>query len=350
MEEESSTPPNLLSNLQQLTQERMRIREKIATALSSSHSVDETLLPPNPFNDDKQIEPDQEQTGKSGEIPITKPEHPEPTDERSPQPGQFSDLEQADKSSEQITVMERSTPIVETPPIPLRRSSLTIKAGKGRYLVIGSGVLIGLLLLGSTGIFWWLQQSQRTSPTPSRPIATQKTVPAPTRVPRVSPIVTSIKRVTPVASAATHISFEDGSVGDWHSSSQDGTIESIKNVATSQAKDGGHVLQVSFDSDDDNSYPCVGTSTLPAPLKAGQTITASILKRKGSRVKADLYVVDQTGRWYSANDTILVESSNIWYLVTFSVPSTIKGPATQMGMILFGDNAVVYIDAIHWRH
>jgi hypothetical protein len=351
MEEESSTPPDLLTNLQKLAQERTRIRDKIATAILSSQPADETLLPPNPFNDHEQIEQDQEQAGKRGETPVIEPERPQPTDERSPQPGQFSDLKQADKSSERNTVMQRSKSAGETLLIPSRRSSLTVKSGKSRYIVIGSGVLICLLLLSGTGIFWLLQPSQRVSTTPSQPTAAraaaQKTAPVPTSMPRVVTTATLTKRATPVASA--NISFEDGSVGGWYSSSQDGTIESIKNVATSQAKDGGHVLMVSYDSDDDHSYPCVGTSNLPATLKAGQTITASILKRKGTRVKANLYVVDQAGKWYTASAYTLVDSTDTWYPVTFSVPSNLKEPVTQVGIILFGDNAVVYIDNINWH-
>lgn len=345
MEEESSTPSNLLSNHQQLAQERIRLREKIALAISSSSPTDETLLPPNPFNDNEQVEPDQKQADNSDNILTTKPEHSRPTDKQLPQPGQFSNYAQADTNSEPI---EHPLATSETLRIPPKSSPIS-RAGKGRYFLIGSGVLICLLLLGSTGIFLWLQQEQRTPHVPSRPIVVKKTAPVPTPVLNLVPIASSSKKATHVASAAANISFENGSVGGWHSSSQDGTIQSVENVATSQAKDGKHVLMVSFDSDDDQSYPCVGTSILPAPLKAGQTITASILKLKGSRVKADLYIVDHTGKWYSANSLTLVDSANTWYLVTFRVPSTIKGPVTQMGMVLFGDNSVVYIDAIHWH-
>lgn len=345
MEEESSTPPNLLSNHQRLTQERARIKEKITTTISSAHLTDETFVPSNPFDDHKQIEPDQEQAGQSEEVPITPAERPKPNDERPPQLSQFSNHEQAGKNSKNIDPPMTAD---ETLPIP-PKSAPVVKAGKGRYFVIGSSILICLLLLGSMALFWRLQQPQRPSHTPSRPTATRKTTPVPTHVLHMIAIAAPAKRAKPVAPAAVHISFEDGSVGGWHSSSQDGTIESITNVATSQAKDGGHVLMVSFDSDNDQSYPCVGTSSLPAPLKAGQTIAASILKQKGSRVKADLYVVDQAGKWYSGNTLTLVDSPNTWYPITFRVPSTMKGPATQVGIILFGDNAVVYIDAIHWK-
>ncbi|HZU01928.1 MAG TPA: hypothetical protein VFA10_19815 [Ktedonobacteraceae bacterium] len=278
---------------------------------------------------------------------MIKPEGPESTDQRLPPPGQFSSFDKLEQAGKSDQTIELPMAVSETLSIPSGSSSLRTRTSKGRYLLIGSSVLICLLLLGSTGIFWWIQQSQRTTSKPSRPITMKKTTPTPTHILNVFPVATPTKKATPVPSLS-HISFEDGSVDGWQSSSQDGTIQSIENVATSQAKDGTHVLMVSFDSDDDNSYPCVGTNILPAPLKAGQTITASLLKLKGSRVKADLYIVDQTGRWYSANALTLVDSSDTWYLVTFTVPSTLKGPAAQLGLILFGDNAVVYIDAIHW--
>jgi hypothetical protein len=77
------------------------------------------------------------------------------------------------------------------------------------------------------------------------------------------------------------------------------------------------------------------------------------MKHKGSKVQASLYAIDSTGKWYRANETkggtTLVQNDDTWYLVTFTLPANFKGSASQVGLILFGYNAVVYIDDVSWH-
>jgi hypothetical protein len=70
-------------------------------------------------------------------------------------------------------------------------------------------------------------------------------------------------------------------------------------------------------------------------------------------VQASLYAIDSTGKSYRANEvkggTTLVQNDDTWYSVTFTLPANFKGSASQVGLILFGYNAVVYIDDISWH-
>jgi hypothetical protein len=47
--------------------------------------------------------------------------------------------------------------------------------------------------------------------------------------------------------------------------------------------------------------------------------------------------------------TTVVQNDDTWYSVTFTLPANFKGSASQVGLILFGYNAVVYIDDISWH-
>jgi hypothetical protein len=154
----------------------------------------------------------------------------------------------------------------------------------------------------------------------------------------------------PPASTPGIISFEDGGLGGWEHSDAEGTVLAIKNLSTSRAKDGSHVLMISYDSDNDQSYPTFETGQLPKTLNAGQTVRTSILKTQGSNVRASLYIVDQRGTWYKAadSDCISINESWAWYSISYTVPSDIYGPASRVGIIFFGYNAEVYIDAYNW--
>lgn len=336
MEEGPSTPHDLLDNVSKLAQKRAQIRDRISAAIS--HSDDETLVSFNPFSDPEKVE----QASNEVDIPTIRLHNPLPVDEIPSVPP--LKLGQDREASLQQGDVEGISPI------PSLKSYSAATSGKRRYIAIGSGVLICLLLLG--GLFWLLPRPQKTyiaspSVTTARTPVVQKSVPTPSPTPLPTP--TPSPTPTPKPKPPVSLSFEDGSTGGWHSSSQDGTIDSIKNTATNLARGGGHVLMVTYDSDDDHSYPCIGTSNLPGTLKAKQTITASILKQKGSRVRASLYVVDRAGKWYTSGVYTQVASNDTWYSMSFTVPAKFPGAASQVGIILFGDYAVVYIDNFSWH-
>ncbi|MBO0783506.1 MAG: hypothetical protein J2P37_32240, partial [Ktedonobacteraceae bacterium] len=127
------------------------------------------------------------------------------------------------------------------------------------------------------------------------------------------------------------------------------TVRAIQNT-TSKAKDGSHALMISFNSDNDQMYPTIGSNNVPRTLNGGETLTGYILKTQGSSVEVIFYVADQSGTWFKDdNSTTYVNSVQTWYPITFKVPANFQGPATHVGVVLFGYDAVVYIDAISWR-
>jgi len=243
-------------------------------------------------------------------------------------------------------------------------------AGKGGYLI---GVLVCLFSLGGAELFWLFQQAHTPPSTPTwqvtvTPLSTaavQQTPTTPLQTPTptqqiiatAQPATDQPKEAIPAPPSSPPISFESGKVDSWQIVAGDDAVDTVKNVKTKEAKDGNHALMVSFDSDSgDNSpdiYPCLATSNLPASLKAQQTITAYVMKHKGSNVQASLFAIDSAGRWYRANDTkggtTLLQNDDTWYLVTFTLPATFKGSASQVGLVLFGYHAVVYIDDLSWH-
>ncbi|GHO46713.1 hypothetical protein [Ktedonospora formicarum] len=268
--------------------------------------------------------------------------------------------------------------IVRILPDPPRRAS----GNRKRRSFIPA--IVCLVLLTIAGIFWLMQQSnanllpevqQETNsiataantpalqntpgqtPTDSHhptQTTTPKTKATPTTPsnPTTAPTSPPTQVVKPPVTSTSALSFEDGGTDGWIHSDPDGTLYSVKNQATSSAKDGSHVLMVSYNSDNSSSYPTLETPLLPKTLKSGQTITAYILKTQGSSVEASLYIADQNDTWYKAtsdSNVAFVNSNQTWYSFTFRVPSNIQGPATKVGIILFGYNAVVYIDAIDWN-
>lgn len=265
---------------------------------------------------------------------------------------------------------------IRIPPDPPRKRS---GVGKSRYSI----QIIICILLAVAGISWLLQQvnimpvlpasqSGLTNVATSTPgiqetplqtptIAHQPTKtptaakPTPTAKPTQPSVVPTIPPTSvapPPLTSTGIISFEDGGLNGWAHSDPDGTLLAVKNLSVSNAKDGSHILMVSYDSDNDESYPTLESSQLPKTLKAGQRITAYILKTQGSDVRASLYIADQSDTWYKAmsdRDVAFVNNNYTWYSFSFTVPANIQGPATKVGVILFGYKAVVYIDAISWH-
>ncbi|GHO75846.1 hypothetical protein KSD_36170 [Ktedonobacter sp. SOSP1-85] len=273
-----------------------------------------------------------------------------------------------------VTPSQTTLGIVHIPPGPPRKSS---GSSKRRYSV---QIIICLALLGVAGISWLLQQVNLMPSLPTQetqqhitsvatpigtsgiqitPIQTSTATHSPTKTPtKVKPTQPAVVPTTPPTQVAKPpvtstgiISFEDGGLDGWVHSDPDGTVSALKNLSTSSAKDGSHVLMVSYDSDNNQSYPTFETGQLPKTLNAGQTVRTYILKTQGSNVEASLYIADQNDTWYKStadSDTALVNNAQTWYSVSFTVPSNIQGPATKVGIILFGYNAVVYIDAYSW--
>lgn len=329
------------NDITKLSQKRAQIRNKIESTLFSPLSLDETLATSTTLSDFEEIEQDHQQAG---------------------------------------TISDVSSPaqVEEMPPLSIPPQSNTHhsfwSSGKGRYLI---GLLVCLISLGGAEFFWLFQQAHTppsaptwqvtvtpfsTSTVPPTPTATLQTItPTPTQpvVATAQPAKEQPQEAVPVVSSSSPpISFESGNVDGWKTVAADDAVDGVKNVKTKDAKDGNHVLMVSFDSESDDddtpdSYPCLATSSFPAPLKAKQTVTAYIMKHKGSKVQASLYAIDSTGRWYRANQTnggtTLVQNDDTWYVVTFTLPANFKGSASQVGLILYGYNAVVYIDDISWR-
>ncbi|WP_244422232.1 hypothetical protein [Ktedonobacter racemifer] len=250
-------------------------------------------------------------------------------------------------------------------------------SSKRRYSV---QIIVCLVLLGIAGISWLLQQVNLMPPLPAQeaqqqttsaatpigtsgiqitPIQTSTAAHRPTKTPtKVKPTQPAVVPTTPPTQVAKPpvtstgiISFEDGGQDGWVHSDPDGTVSALKNLSTSSAKDGSHVLMVSYNSDNNQSYPTFETGQLPKTLNAGQTVRTYILKTQGSNVEASLYIADQNDTWYKSmanSDIVLVNNAQTWYSVSFTVPSNIQGPATKVGIILLGYNAVVYIDAYSW--
>lgn len=266
-----------------------------------------------------------------------------------------------------------STPPMTPIPLKLLRKSALNK--RRRFSIAAIACLV---MLGIAGASWLLQQVSQTPDqsaqetqqrvaaittpisTPGIQLTPNQTAvssphslmptptlagPTPTAVPTKAPTQATSSSTT----QTTSISFEDGGLDGWTHTNGGGTI-SIKNLATSSAVDGSHVLMVAYGPDNDANYPAVGTSNLPASLNVGQTINASVLKTQGSDVEVGIYLIDQTGQWFILDSAyIQVDKSQTWYNVTLTVPSSLKGPITQLGISLYGHDAVIYIDGFSWK-
>jgi hypothetical protein len=329
--------PDWSSEIVKLSQRRAQIRDRIESRLFPPLSIDETSSPPDLLDDPVEIELKYQQAG----------------------------------TVSNVSAPASLAPVEEIPslPVPPRSDSQhRFWTGKGRYLI---GTLVCLLSLGGAQLFWLFQQAHTPPATPAwqvtvtplttvqpTPTATlQTTTPTQQVVATALPAKEQPKEAVPVVSSSPPISFESGKVDGWQTTAGDDAVDTVKNVKTKEAKDGDHALMVSFDSDSgDNSpdiYPCLATSNLPAPLKARQTITAYVMKHKGSNVQASLYAIDSTGKWYRANETkggtTLLQNDDTWYSVTFTLPANFKASASQVGLVLFGYKAVVYIDDLSWH-
>ncbi len=339
----ASSPPTQFdwsSDITMLSQKRAQIRDRIESRLFPPLSVDETFSSPDLLDDLAEIELERQQAGTISTISV--PASPAPVEEIAP-----------------------------LPVPPQSDSQRRFWTGKGRYLI---GTLVCLLSLGGAQLFWLFQQAHTPPSTPAwqvtvTPLTTTATVqPTPTATPQTAtptqqivataqPAKEQPKEAVPVVSSSPPLSYESGKVDGWQTTAGDDAVDTVKNVKTKEAKDGDHALMVSFDSDSGNNspdiYPCLATSNLPAPLKARQTITAYVMKHKGSQVQASLYAIDSTGKWYRANETkggtTLLQNDDTWYSVTFTLPASFKGSASQVGLVLFGYNAVVYIDDLSWH-
>jgi hypothetical protein len=332
------------SDITKLSQKRAQIRNRIESTLFSPPPIDESLSYPTMLNDFADIEQDSQQAGTISDAPPPMP----------------------------------PAPVGEMPPLSVSRQRgghhSFWSGGKGRYLI---GLLVCLISLGGAELFWLFQQTHTAPSAPTwqvtvtpfststvspTPTATLQTItPTPTQqvVATAQPAKEQPKEAVPVASSSSPpISFESGKEDGWKAVEGDDAVDTVKNVEMKEAKDGGHVLMISFDSQSDNdhtpdSYPCLATSNFPAPLTARQTITAYVMKQKGSKVQASLYAIDSTGKWYKANDTkggtTLVQNDDTWYSATFTLPANFNGSASQVGLILYGYNAVVYVDDISWH-
>ncbi|GHO93542.1 hypothetical protein KSF_035900 [Reticulibacter mediterranei] len=337
---------DLSSDGTRLSRKRAQIRDRIESTLFSPLPIDEPLSLPTMLNDLEEIEQDHQQIGTISDV----------TSLASPVPVQ-------------------ETPRLSVPPQSDGHHSFW-SSGKGRYLI---GLLVCLISLGGAELFWVFQQTHTppsaptwqvtvtpfststVQPTPTATLQTITPTPTPTQqvVATAQPAKEQPKEAVPVVSSSSPpISFESGKEDGWKIVEGDDAVNTVKNVKTKESKDGNYALMVSFDSesDDDNtpdSYPCVATSNFPVPLTARQTITAYVMKHKGSKVQASLYAIDSTGKWYKANDTkggtTLVQNDDTWYSITFTLPADFKGSASQVGLILFGYNAVVYIDDVSWH-
>jgi hypothetical protein len=331
------------SDITKLSQKRARIRDRIESTLFSPLSIDEAPSYPTTLNGLADVEQDRQQAGTISDAPS--PASPAPVEER------------------------QSLPV---PPQSNGHHSFW-SSGKGRYLI---GLLVCLISLGGAELFWLFQQTHTPPSAPTwqvtvTPFSTSTVLPTPTATPQTitptptqqivataQPAKEQPKEAVPVVSSSPPISFESGKVDGWQVVAADDAVNTVKNVKTKESKDGNYALMVSFDSESDDddtpdSYPCLATGNFPAPLKAGQTITAYVMKHKGSKVQASLYAIDSTGKSYRANEvkggTTLVQNDDTWYSVTFTLPANFKGSASQVGLILFGYNAVVYIDDISWH-
>jgi hypothetical protein len=330
------------SDITKLSQKRARIRNRIESTLFSPLPIDEVPSYPTTLNDLADVEQDRQQAGTISDV--SSPASPAPVEEIQP-----------------------------LPIAPQREEHHSFwTSGKGRYLI---GLLVCLISLGGAELFWVFQQTHTPPSAPTwqvtvTPFSTSTVLPTPTATPQTitptptqqivataQPAKEQPKEAVPVVSSPP-ISFESGKVDGWKVVTADDAVDNVKNVKTKEAKDGNYALMVSFDSESDDddtpdSYPCLATSSFPAPLKARQTITAYVMKHKGSKVQASLYAIDSTGKSYRANSvkggTTLVQNDDTWYSVTFTLPANFKGSASQVGLILFGYNAVVYIDDISWH-
>ncbi|GHO45360.1 hypothetical protein [Ktedonospora formicarum] len=274
------------------------------------------------------------------------------------------------------------TPIPLTP-IPLKLLQKSASNNKRRRFSIAA--IICLVVLGAAGASWLLLQQVSQTPdqiaqemqqrvgasttpisTPGKQLppnqtavssphsltpSSHKATPTPPlagSTPTVVPTQVPTQATNPSTTQTTFISFEDGGLDGWTHTNGGGTT-SIKNLATSSAVDGSHVLMVTYGPDNADNYPAVGTSNLPASLNVGQTIHASVLKTQGSDVEVGIYLIDQTGQWFLPESAyIQVNNSQTWYNVTLTVPSSLKGPITQLGISLYGHDAVIYIDNFSW--
>lgn len=328
-------------DITKLSQKRARIRDRIESTLLSPLSIDEVPSYPTPLNDLTDGEQDRQQAGTISDVPV-------PVEE------------------------------IQLLPVPPQRDGHHSfwASGKGRYLI---GLLVCLISLGGAEFFWLFQQTHTPPSAPTwqvtvTPFSTSTVPPTPTATPQMitptptqqvvataqpaQPAKEEPKAAVPLPASSPPISFESGKVDNWKIVVADDAVHTVKNVKTKEAKDGNYALMVSFDSESDDddtpdSYPCLATSNFPAPLKARQTITAYVMKHKGSKVQASLYAIDSTGKWYRANETkggtTLVQNDDTWYSLTFTLPANFKGSASQVGLILFGYNAVVYVDDISWH-